>query len=144
MIKVFIGDRTMGNLESIVRNRYTKGGILIGFYRMLSCRWHANNSDGFLENTGCYKINSFDEDDDVVDIYSSHHHEVARVHSTVDYSTSQWNKFYESLKFLFKIEQDLHETEVVAAHLERKNFLILKLMQQVDQAESILEGRALN
>jgi hypothetical protein len=94
LIKVFIGDRTMGNFESIVRNRFKGGDKLLWLYRLLSCKWHANNVDGFIENTGCFKIHSFDEDDDVVDIFSSHHHEVAKSYCQINYSTSHWVKFY--------------------------------------------------
>ena len=113
--KVFIGDRTMGNFDNIVRNRYQFASTTIfKLYKILSCKWEANNVTGFLENSGCYKIDCFDEDDDVVDIYSSHHHEVARAYSTINYEQAHWKKFYESLKLIMAIENHMHESQIVS------------------------------
>ena len=111
VIKVFIGDRTMGNFENIVANRYLAGSRhMVRLYRMLSCKWRANNVEGFLENSKCYKIHCFDENDDVVDIFSSHHHEVAKQHCSINYETLDWKKFYESLITLFEIEDELYQS----------------------------------
>ena len=80
-VKVFIGDRTMGNIESLARNRYpTQKFYMVNLYRVLSCKWYADNGDGFLDNKECYKIHCCDPDDDTVDVFSSHHHEVAARH----------------------------------------------------------------
>jgi len=105
-IKVFIGDRTLGNFEKVVSFRYP--GPILKLYKLLSCKWQANNVDGFFDNTQCYKIHCFDMKDDVLDIFSSHHHEVAKEYSTINYETNEWMKFYESLKFLFEIEKELY------------------------------------
>ena len=78
LIKVFVGDRTMGNLDSLVQNKWRYSGCILTLYRLLSCGIRVNNSEGFLGNKGCYKINTFDENDDVVDVYSAHHQEVAK------------------------------------------------------------------
>lgn len=86
IVKAFIGDRTMGKFDSIVRNRAKSDrACLHFFYRLFSCNWRINNADGFLENTDCYKIHCFDVNDDVVDIFSSHHHEVSFRKSRVNY-----------------------------------------------------------
>jgi pimeloyl-ACP methyl ester carboxylesterase len=100
-IKAFVGDRTMGDFENIVRNRYSYGHRLLSLYRLLSCKWRANNVDGFLENKYCFKISTFDQNDDVVDIFSAHHQEIANHFSKHDYRGIKWQKFYESLKLLF-------------------------------------------
>ena len=63
--------------------------------------------DGFIENNNCYKIHCFDNNDDVVDIYSSHHHEVSKKCSKIDYTTKDWVKFFESLVLIFEIESEL-------------------------------------
>lgn len=47
IIKVFIGDRTMGDLDSLVQNRYNKGKkCMLNLYKLFSCHWRANNVDG--------------------------------------------------------------------------------------------------
>lgn len=140
VIKVFIGDRTLGDFESIVRNRYRHGDKLIKIYRVLSCKWTANNVDGFVENTNCFKIDCFDEDDDVIDIYSSHHHGVAKKWSKVDYNTGHWVKFYESLKFLFDIERELYNNDTITSLQENRHQFNQQLMDQVNMAEDVFKG----
>jgi len=40
IIKVYVGDRTMGNFENIIENRYQGGSeYVLSLYRMLSCFW---------------------------------------------------------------------------------------------------------
>lgn len=47
IVKVFMADRTMGNFESIVNNRYAAGKSLMNFiYKLLSQNWIANNIEG--------------------------------------------------------------------------------------------------
>ena len=113
IIKVFVGDRTMGKFENIIRNRYPKGNYWTTIlYRMWTCKWKQDNSIGFLENKNCYKIHCADQNDDTVDVYSSHHHEVAKRASRVQYNTAGWMKFYEALKLVFNIERELYEAEM--------------------------------
>ena len=81
---------------------------MVNLYRVLSCKWYANNGDGFLENKDCYKIHCFDENDDIVDVFSSHHHEVGARHSLIQYNTDDWQRFFESLKFIFELESELY------------------------------------
>lgn len=95
IVKIFIGDRTMGNFETMVKSKYRHDlNLMVKFYRLLSCKWRANNVDGFIESSNCYKIHCFDPNDDVVDIFSSHHHEVARQICNINYDTSEWKLFY--------------------------------------------------
>jgi hypothetical protein len=49
----------MGSVKKIVENRYPSS-FLINLYSLLSFRWQANNVDGFLESTNCYKIHCCD------------------------------------------------------------------------------------
>ena len=79
---------------------------------MWTCKWKQDNSIGFLENKNCYKIHCADQNDDTVDVYSSHHHEVAKRASRVQYNTAGWMKFYEALKLVFNIERELYEAEM--------------------------------
>lgn len=81
---------------------------MVNLYKVLSCKWYANNGVGFIENKNCYKIHCFDENDDIVDVFSSHHHEIAAKHSLIQYDTEDWQRFYESLKFIFELESELH------------------------------------
>lgn len=60
IVKVFIGDRTMGNFDEEVLNRYSRSGFILQLYRVLSCCWHINNAESLLSNTNCYKILTFD------------------------------------------------------------------------------------
>lgn len=94
----------MGNFKSIISQRYPNSKFMGFMYRLLSLDWNINNLDGFLENNNCFKINCFDQNDDIVDVFSSHHHEIARRLSKIDYNTNEWQQFYQSLKFIFEVE----------------------------------------
>jgi len=72
----------------------------------------------FIENKECYKIHCFDQDDDLIDIFSSHHHEIAKSFSRINYQTEDWKKFYESLKFIFEIERELFQSEIIAGDIQ--------------------------
>ena len=72
-----------------------------------------DNSKGFLENTKCYKITCFDQNDDTVALKASHHVEIAKRHCTINYETDDWRKFWDALVFLFEVERKLYETEIV-------------------------------
>ena len=92
IVSVFIGDRTMGDFEEVVRNRYANGGGCMKLiYKVGSCAWKANNCEGSERSKECYKIHCFDENDDVLDVYSSPHHGIAATCSTIDYSTKDWH-----------------------------------------------------
>ena len=60
MIKVFVGDRTMGNFDDEVLNRYSRSGLILRLYRLLSCYWHIDNAEPLVSNPDCYKILTFD------------------------------------------------------------------------------------
>jgi len=108
-------------------------------YKLLSCKWQANNVDGFFENSKCYKIHCFDETDDVVDVFSSHHHEVSKEFSTINYNTNDWKKFYESLAFLFEIESELSISMKQYSKDEQKS-LVKKMFSQMDDVENGMEN----
>jgi pimeloyl-ACP methyl ester carboxylesterase len=82
IVKCFVGDRTMGLFDNVVLNRFTKSQCLLALYRLLSRFWHIDNSKPLLQNKSCYKILTFDEQDEVIDIGSSMHHGVAKYHSS--------------------------------------------------------------
>ena len=127
----------MGNFESIARHRYPTGSnFIVHLYKYLSCKWHANNGDGFLENTNCYKIHCFDECDDVVDVFSSHHHEVARRAKRHNYNSTEWTKFYHSLMFVYEIEHELYQLfENDRQTLKEMN---TQMVSSIEQAEKQL------
>lgn len=109
LISVFIGDRTMGDFDQLIYNRYSTGRkFMRRLYRLLSYKWQADNVDCLMKNTKCYKIHCFDENDDVVDIYSSTHHGVSSRCTSIDYKDVNWSKFYKSLHFLYQIENQLY------------------------------------
>jgi len=85
LIKVFIGDRTMGDWQRLVEDRVKYSGCLVKLYKAFSCFWHIDNSLGVVK-ADCYKILTFDEQDDVFDSFSSLHHSVAEKLSKYDYS----------------------------------------------------------
>jgi hypothetical protein len=71
IIKVYVGDRTCGDFEKVVENRFNGGGSkILKLHKFLSCRWKANNVENFSESN-CYKIHCFDPDDDVIHHYAS-------------------------------------------------------------------------
>ena len=100
----------MGKFDNIVRNRAKSDAACLHFYyRLFSCNWKINNAERFLENTDCYKIHCFDVNDDVVDVFSSHHHEVSFRKSRVKYDTKDWKLFYRSLKIVYEVEHELFD-----------------------------------
>ena len=109
-IEVFVGDRTMGSFENIAITR-AKSNIfqsqILTLYHIISNFWCVNNGEDIYKNKNCYKILTFDEEDDVVDLYASLHHQVAEVHSKTDYNQKEWKQFYQSLSLLFDLEDRL-------------------------------------
>lgn len=133
IIKVFVGDRTMGKLESLIKNRFPKGSYWTAIlYRMWTCRWNQDNSHKFLENATCYKIHCADQNDDTVDIFSSHHHEIAKRATHVNYETDGWKTFFFSLQLLFKMEHTLSE------HMENTKDIEKQMLEQMDIADKHL------
>lgn len=98
----------MGDFDKLIVNRYSVGkGFMLKLYKFLSCKWYANNVDALMKNEKCYKIHTFDQNDDVVDVFSSTHHGISAKCSSIDYNDSNWFKFYKSLNFLYEIENEL-------------------------------------
>ena len=52
---------------------------------------------------------SFDDQDDVIDSFSSLHHSIAIHHAEHSYEEESWRQFYDSLELLFSAESILHE-----------------------------------
>ena len=105
IISMFVGDRTMGNFDNVVKYRKPCGSSqMIKLYRLISCNWRINNADGFPENTNCFKIHCFDEYDDVIDVFGSQHHEIASKVAQINYDTKDFYKFYQSIIVIYEIE----------------------------------------
>lgn len=86
IIKVFIGDRTMGNFDNIIRNHFVGcNDNIMRIYNMVTFKWPCDNCDGILDIPTCYKIIASDEADDVVNIHDSLHHGIANKLAAVDY-----------------------------------------------------------
>lgn len=109
VIKVFVGDRTLGTFDDCAKTRFPSTDKILKFSDLISCKWRMNNVDGFLENKNCFKIHCCDVDDDVIDIFAAHSTAIARYHCKIDYGTLEWGQFYESLNFIFDMENELHE-----------------------------------
>ena len=68
LIKVYIGDRTMGNFDDFVQNRYPGGSkYVLKLYKIGSCRWRVDNAAGLCTADTCFKIICADPNDDMVD-----------------------------------------------------------------------------
>ena len=80
---------------------------ILTLYRLISNFWGVNNGEDIYKNKNCYKILTFDEEDDVVDIYASLHHQVAEAHTKIDYNNKEWKQFYQSISLLYDIEDRL-------------------------------------
>lgn len=70
-----------------------------------------DNAKGVIDNVSAYKILTFDDQDDVLDTFSSLHHSVAEKLSDCNYNTKKWLKFYNSLCLVFDTENELYEKE---------------------------------
>ena len=120
-------------------NRFKGAKIFYPFYKLFTCAFKLNNGPReFIQNKQCYKIHCFDQEDDIVDIFSSHHHEVAKNYSRVKYDTVDFRKFYDSLKYLFEIERELFHSELVE---ENQTTINDKMYEQLDEAEKRLDSR---
>lgn len=71
-----------------------------------------------MKNPSCYKIITFDQNDDVVDIYSSIHHGLSEYISIIDYHTSDWNMFYNTINQVYHVENKLWD--IVSQHDDDK------------------------
>ena len=80
-VSVFFGDRTLGRLDLLAYNRYGRSNLIMPIYRLISCFWNVDNGASLLVNQNCYKILSFDDQDDVIDMFSSLPHAVAAKHA---------------------------------------------------------------
>lgn len=89
-----------------------------------------------MENKACYKIHCCDQNDDVVDIFSSNHHDIAAEYSKIDYNNEDWQKFYRSLCFLVQIESLLYGS----LQLNMKD-INEKIVSEIDKMEERLEAR---
>ena len=71
LIKIFIGDRTMGNFNCFIKN-YLEGcnERVFNYYNAFTFSEVCDNTDGIVFNDNCYKIINSDEDDDVISICS--------------------------------------------------------------------------
>lgn len=78
---MFIGDRTLGKLDNMAMNRYGRSSLIMPLYRLGSCFWHVDNGRSLLQNRKAYKILTFDDQDDVIDSFSSLHHSIAVAHA---------------------------------------------------------------
>ena len=141
IIKAFIGDRTMGSIDNVALRRFKGGKTFFPYYRLFTCIFKLNNgSRQFIENTSCYKIHCFDRDDDVVDVYSSHHHEVAKNYSRIKYRTIDFRQFYNSLTFIFEIERELFNHEFIKQNSRKMDE---KMLQNMDMAEGRLNANGI-
>lgn len=67
----------MGSFDNLVGVRaktYWFKGIVNAIYRVISNFWCIDNGESIYKNKDCYKILTFDEEDDVIDLYASLHH----------------------------------------------------------------------
>ena len=62
-------------MEKTIQGKWPVGKIAdpVHHYRLWSCFQKVDNSLGFLENTKCYKITCFDQNDDTVALKAAHH-----------------------------------------------------------------------
>lgn len=88
IIKVFIGDRTLGDFSKTVEHRFPAGGEkVVKLYKILSLRWRVDNVTDFSE-VNCFKIHCSDPDDDVIHHYASHYYGIAQKLSRHNYKTN--------------------------------------------------------
>lgn len=122
----------MGNFEDVVKYRKPCGSSQIAkLYKLVSCNWRINNSDGFPENTQCFKIHCFDEYDDVIDVFGSQHHEIAKKVAQIKYDTQDFKKFYQAIIVIYEIESQLHDA--ISKIIEPT--LVTEMMQRLDKTE---------
>lgn len=137
LISVFIGDRTMGDFEQLVVNRYASGKqFMLKFYYFLGCKWSANNVSSLMKNKSCYKIITFDQNDDVVDIYSSIHHGLSAKCCTIEYNNDDWRQFYHTLFQVYLLEDQL--LEVLGHNDDAKERIRNHMLKKIDDAQQMM------
>ena len=76
----------------------------------------------------------------MVDIFSSHHHEIAKNYSRINYDTRDWRKFYESLQFVFQIERELFDSKIIQA---RRDELKSRMLDELDRNERMMQSESI-
>lgn len=76
-----------------------------------------------------------DQDDDIISIFASHLHGVARAHSKIDYSTVEWKQLYDSINFIIDMEKELYDWSKSAANYPAKPEIIKSMYASIDEAE---------
>ena len=65
IIKVFIGDRTLGNFDNCILNKFVGcNENIFRLYNAVTFKWKCDLVEGILHNPGCYMIINSDERDD--------------------------------------------------------------------------------
>ena len=98
----------MGDFDKVVLNRFSRSYALLKLYRFISNQWFIDNSFSLVNNSSkCYKILTFDDQDEVIDVWSALHHQVAARYSKQNYQSADWMQLYCSLVTLFQLENQL-------------------------------------
>lgn len=50
IVKVFVGDRTLGIVDNIVKQKVKDNSTMLKIYRIMSCFWRIDNSIGLSNN----------------------------------------------------------------------------------------------
>lgn len=103
----------MGNFEKVVRTRYKHPGFITKLYNAMICYREVDNGLDLLKNVHCFKILSFDDQDDVIDSFSSLHHSLAVKLSKHSYREKEWHEFYKQLVFIFELEHELMQRQEI-------------------------------
>ena len=122
----------------IVKTRFPSTDKILRFSDLISCKWRANNVDGFLENKNCFKIHCVDVEDDIIDIFASHITAVSRNFCQIDYSTLEWKYLYDSLNFIFDMEKELYEWSLNNGSNSIQKDILNNIYSSIDEAESQL------
>jgi hypothetical protein len=92
----------------------------------------------------CYKIITFDNEDDVIDTFASLHNAVATIESTYDYNNSIWKKFYKSLELLFQLENDMYAASNSKKQSTRMTGSVIKNRPRANKAATFNTGKSSN
>ena len=136
LVEVMIIDRSFKDLIDVAESK-CHGWQTKAIFKLFTCTWRCHNATNFVMADQCYKIITCDPLDDTVDQFSNIVTGVAEVLSKTDYSLKKYEKFYDSILYLYNFERSIYDK----LDQEGRQNLHDKLLLTLDELEDELERR---
>lgn len=132
-------DRSFRDLIDVAESK-CHGWQTKTIFKVFTCTWKTYNAINYVDAKNCYKIITCDPLDDTVDQFSNIISGVAARLAKTDYSTREYEKFYDSIRYLYNFERTLYNK---LTPRERDN-LHNKLLLSIANIEEEVDRRRQN